>query len=438
MAIFEKLITLNNQVEHDLDNVLSHNDNYSIPKIYDAKGDLSKRWYVYFSFRNTETNKMERISNIYGKAHKYKTKENRYAILSSYRINLLKHLKEGYNPFDSNRSLHNSVKEQKNPTKSESNFITATKEADIIVSKDTPAGTALKDAFDFSLKLKKQQVSERTFQDYKYKMESFLKYISKHHTDVKTIDQLSKNVTQDFLNNLLLNSSPRNRNNHRLAMGSVMQTLEDNDIMPVNFIKKIPVLKSTPQRNKTYTLDKENKIFDYLESEDPILLLFIKFISYNFLRPIEVCRIRIGDINLENNTIQFKAKNSPLKTKIIPEILLKELPDLTKMDKTHFLFTPDKIGGVWETQETNKRNYFSKCFKTIVKAKFDLGADYGLYSFRHTYITKLYRMLLKNGSPFEAKSKLMLITGHTSMSALEKYLRDIDAELPEDYSHLLE
>ena len=31
----------------------------------------------------------------------------------------------------------------------------------------------------------------------------------------------------------------------------------------------------------------------------------------------------------------------------------------------------------------------------------------------------------------------MLITGHSTMSALEKYLRDIDAELPADYSELL-
>jgi hypothetical protein len=31
----------------------------------------------------------------------------------------------------------------------------------------------------------------------------------------------------------------------------------------------------------------------------------------------------------------------------------------------------------------------------------------------------------------------MLITGHSSMTALEKYLRDIDAELPDDYSHLI-
>ena len=31
----------------------------------------------------------------------------------------------------------------------------------------------------------------------------------------------------------------------------------------------------------------------------------------------------------------------------------------------------------------------------------------------------------------------MQITGHSSMSALEKYLREIDARLPKDYSKLL-
>jgi len=40
-------------------------------------------------------------------------------------------------------------------------------------------------------------------------------------------------------------------------------------------------------------------------------------------------------------------------------------------------------------------------------------------------------------TPFEAKSKIMLITGHNTMDALEKYLRDIDAVLPEDYSSFL-
>ena len=150
-----------------------------------------------------------------------------------------------------------------------------------------------------------------------------------------------------------------------------------------------------------------------------------------------MCRLKIGDINLSNKTIQFKAKNSPLKTKIIPEILINALPEISKMDKKLFLFTPEKIGGEWDTKEINKRNYFSKRFKKVVKDHFELGEDYGLYSFRHMYITKLYRKMVEKSTPFAAKSKLMLITGHTSMVALQKYLRDIDAELPEDYSEML-
>ena len=140
----------------------------------------------------------------------------------------------------------------------------------------------------------------------------------------------------------------------------------------------------------------------------------------------------------KNKRIQFKAKNSPLKTKIIPDLLLVDLPDLSKLDKDLYLFTPDGIGGEWDIDLNNKRDNFTKRFKRVVKDKFNLGQDYGLYSFRHTYITKLYRELVKGSSPFEAKSKLMQITGHTSMKSLEKYLRDIDAEFPDDYSSLIQ
>ncbi len=103
------------------------------------------------------------------------------------------------------------------------------------------------------------------------------------------------------------------------------------------------------------------------------------------------------------------------------------------MDKNWDLFIPDSIGGVWDTEETNKRDYFSKHFKKI-KDHFELGSNYGLYSFRHTFITKLCTDFAKTMTSYEAKSKLMLISGHTTMDALNKYLRDIDAVLPEDYS----
>ena len=92
----------------------------------------------------------------------------------------------------------------------------------------------------------------------------------------------------------------------------------------------------------------QKDIYEYMLKNDPILLLFVQFISYNLLRPIEVCRLKIEDIDIHDKKLYVKAKNKAVKIKIIPDHLLKEIPDLSKLDKKLFLFTPDKIGGNWE------------------------------------------------------------------------------------------
>ena len=104
-SIYE-LVTLDCQNEHDLEHDLEHKTKFSTPKIFDAKGDLSKRWYIYFSYRNPRTGKLKRMKNIYGKAHRFKTKESRYSVLNLYKRRLLKLLKEGYNPFEDNTKFH--------------------------------------------------------------------------------------------------------------------------------------------------------------------------------------------------------------------------------------------------------------------------------------------------------------------------------------------
>ena len=429
MFNLNEIITFEYQNEHVLEHDLQMKKNFSNPKIYTAKGDLSKRWYVYFSYRNPKTGKLDRMQNIYGKCNNYKNKEDRLSVLTAYRKKLLQLLKEGFNPFEDNSDLFKNRTAIKTPQVIEQPSI----EPEVV---EVPKMT-LREAFDYGLKLKEKLVNPRTIKDYAYKTKKFLEWMHKNRPAVKTIDQLTKKHLTDFLNDQLFRTSARTRNNVRIDLGSILQALEDNDVIELNFIKKIPVLKSTPTRNKEYTSQEQDTIFTYLEEKDPLLLLFIKFVSYNFLRPIEVCRLRVGDLNLNNNTVRFKAKNSPLKTKIIPELLIKDLPDLSKMDPDLLLFTPDKIGGVWETSIQNRRGYFSSRFKRVVKDHFNLGNEYGLYSFRHTFISKLYRELIKNSSPNEAEGKLMLITGHATVTALRKYLREIDAALPADYSELL-
>lgn len=361
-------------LEHDLEHDLQMKKNFSTPKIYNAKGNLNKRWYIYFSYRNPETGKLQRMKNIYGKSNVFKTKEERLSVLIIYRKKLVQLLKAGFNPFEENTKLLKKTKTSETSinntiiTQNSVQPVVATVVATVVesveineiprdssnntvltpnptVATDDTNSTTIKEAIDFALTLKEKTVSYSTYKAYLGKTNTFQLFITENFPEVKNINQLSKKMVMQFLNDILLRTSARTRNNTRVELSSIFQTLEDNEIITTNFIKNISVLRSIPKRNKTYTNEKQEEIFNYLEEKDPVLLLFIKFISYNLLRPIEVCRLNVEDLNLHNKTLQFKAKNSPLKTKIIPELLINDLPDLSQLDKNLVLFTPDKIGG---------------------------------------------------------------------------------------------
>ena len=95
--------------------------------------------------------------------------------------------------------------------------------------------------------------------------------------------------------------------------------------------------------------------------------MFIQFISYNYLRPVEVCRLKIGNLDIEGKKLFVIAKNKAVKVKIIPQKIIDLLSDLSKYNPEHFLFTPDCYGLEWNILENNKRDYFSKRFNVVVK-----------------------------------------------------------------------
>lgn len=396
--------------------------NYSEPKIYTGGVDikkwkqlseaeketaLRKNWYLYYSFRNPATELLERQQNIKLGVNWYKSKEERFEVLDNYRKSLSILLKNGFNPYN----LEDTVKE------------------DVILT--------IEEAFKLGINLKQKTLAEKSLSTYKFRINHFKDWLDKNGFAKRYINTITKKVIQTYLNEIVMKTSSRNYNDARGILSSLFQTLQDNEIVTNNFIAKIPILKTTPKRNKTYTQSVQEQIFRELKEKDKDLLLFILFISYNFLRPVEVCRLRIEDLDVVEKRIYIRAKNKLVKTKIIPDILLEQLPNLENENKKHFLFTPKGIGE-WETKnEDDKRGYFTKRFNKVVKKPMNLGIEYGLYSFRHFFIGKLYQEIAKKLTPFETKSRLMLITGHTTMIALEKYLRDIDAVLPEDYSNLI-
>lgn len=460
------IISLLLQNEYENAYVFRMKLNFSEPKIYTGGVDISKwsslskkdqreamakNWYVYYSFRNPKTGKLTRQGQIKGGANKFKTKNERYRFLSVLRNNLYQLLAMGFDPYGDNSELiakvqgDPSLKKSKNKKSEEEKTIKthvikpkkSSKKSHPNIKQKENLGMDIDEAFEFGLEIKKNTLSANSFPKFKNHITKFQKWLHMEHPELKGVKSINRKLTITYLNSMLKTSSPRNRNNGRSSLSSIFTTLENNDIIDENFIKKINVLQTKPKRHKTFTPEQLQKLEAYMAKKDTILLLFVQFVAYNMLRPIEVCRLRVRDIDTKDRKLYVRAKNKPVKIKIIPNILLDKIPDISTMEPDLFLFTPFGLGKPWGIKESDRRTYFTGRFKKV-KNHFKLGEEYGLYGYRHTHITMVYREMSKKMTPMEVKSKLMLITGHTTLTALEKYLRDIDAELPKDYSSYLD
>jgi integrase len=172
------------------------------------------------------------------------------------------------------------------------------------------------------------------------------------------------------------------------------------------------------------------------EGGDKTLKLLIHLMSYCLLRPVEACRLQVKDLDIKEKTLTVRTKTKHSKIKRIPDLMMSEFEAWDLSNPLAYIITLDGVAESDFSPE-HRRMSFTKRF-TKVRDLLKFSSDYTLYSFRHTSITKLYRKLRENNGKMETYDKLMPITGHSTVVALEKYLRDIDAELPGDYSDLFD
>jgi integrase len=130
---------------------------------------------------------------------------------------------------------------------------------------------AANDELDFALGQKRKLLKETTHRDYTNRLGHFKKFLDKKGMLHTSIYEIKRKHINQFLNEILVKSVPRNRNNTRMALSSLFSVLEENDIIEVNFVKSIKPLKVTPTRNKTYSLGQADEIFKWIEKTNPHL-----------------------------------------------------------------------------------------------------------------------------------------------------------------------
>lgn len=386
-----------------------------IPKKLNSKGILvptiekGKRWYVYCYFRNPKTGRMDYKYRVYYGINNFKTIRDRTQASKNLKKALEQLIDDGFNPFE-------KIIPPENETFS------------------LPYTTVEK-AINKALRIKKKHWSENTEGTMSSHINKFISYLKTNNLNEIDINELRKKHIASFLNSLHV--SNKSQNNYRASLSSIFSQLVADDIIEFNIVTAIPVLKVKPNKNKAYTSEQIKNIRDYLLKNNPYLLQYLQFVTYAFLRPIEVNRLKVGDIDIKNERISVKTKTSKRESLLIISKLQETIKamNIENYPKNYFLFTKDQRPNEWLTlREKQRQEWFMKQFRKV-KIHFNFGPEYSIYSFRHSFTLNLYNKFIGDGlTDLQAKHKLMTITRHKSLSGLSNYLRDIGAFVPEDYS----
>lgn len=265
---------------------------YTIPKLYDADGDLSRQWYVYYFFQHPETGKMQRFRVAISR--RLLTKAARYERATEIKAELKSKLLKGFNPFH--------VDSRKN--------------------------TNAVEAIEYALKFKITRLGKRTKSSYSSVLRMFTAWLKANRLDRRTIENITSQVAEQYTDYMMMDIEISNRtfNNRLEVMRTIFNVLvkkQYTDTNPFTYVDYIP----TPEPEITAFTRKELKLInEQLPGHHYQLWVVSQFIFYCFLRPAELVRLQFKHVLWEHGIITVpgvKAKNGNSQVVVLP-IRLKE------------------------------------------------------------------------------------------------------------------
>lgn len=365
-------------------------EKFKKPRLYDADGDLTQRWYVFYSYLNPETNKYQRFLHAISSRIQTSSGRREKAYLIMQELNAK--LNEGWSPF--------SLIEKR--------FV------------------GLLTALNFVQELKESSVRQRTSSTYKHHIATFRKWLVMKELDKRSVEDFTYHHAQEFMDwtKIKLKHSNRTYNNRITAMVTLFNVLLDREFIRVNPFKKIARLPKTESKIVSFTPYELQVMVKHLPSYNYDLYVCACLIFYCFIRPQELARLKVENIDLRKNIIILPgevSKNKKTEIVTIPVPLRKILLKFNlNFPGNYFVFgryqrrspkytAPTRIAEAWK-EFCNK-----------------VGLEKNIYSLKHTGVG----MALEQN--INARD-LQLQIRHWSLDQTQEYLEKFNIEPSENLS----
>lgn len=297
-------------------------EKYRLAKLNDQGGDLSRQWYIYYSFQHPETRQMQRFKKAV--SMRLLTKVARYSESQRIIKGINKWLREGNNPFS-----------------------------------DSNGNKNLCDALDeyvVSISHKHRKRSLHTYRCFSMKLKTYLKKIDKENMKVS---EFTVEVAKKYLDCMINDHHLANRtyNNIKEASSTIFRYLVDKKYTDINPFRGIPKLQEEEAEITCLTPTELQLMKNKLPGENFPLYAISMMVFYCFLRPQEIVRLKAENIDLVHQRIRMGGqitKNKKTQVIVIPDPLLEVLVKLKNLNtqSDNYIFSTNLKPGTTEIAPT--------------------------------------------------------------------------------------
>lgn len=234
---------------------------------------------------------------------------------------------------------------------------------------------------------------EQTYISYASYLNNFETYNSRLKNKAYYVYQLDQPYCVSFLDEIFIvrKNCAQTRNNYLAWMQTFFSWLKGRGYIsynPTESIEKISKRLISKTR-KIIPLDLLPKISEWCKQHDPYFLLACYLLYYTMIRPQELCRLRVGDVNLSSSTLTLtedESKNRKRQTVTLNNKVCHYILELGVLSSpsSDFLFSSRLKPGRIEIDPVNFRHHWDACRKAL-----RFSDSYKFYSLKDTGITEL-------------------------------------------------
>lgn len=361
-----------NSLNQKLDVMGRRKLSFVLPRLNDRKGDLKAAWYIEYSIRNENTDKLERFK-IYEGFSILLTAKEKYSHAKTIIDTITQKIVSGWTPFDVSVVEIDNQLMYYNQTKVFSNRERTEKNLFYYVN--------------LFLEPKLLQLSEKSVLDYKSKMRLFFQWLESIGRKEIFPCEVTHEIISDYIIYLIETRKLEKRTilKSKQHIRQFFDFLVNEKIIEVNPCFNLPDARQKEDHSAQPMAQYEaSHLLEYIKSQDKQLYLFCAMIFYCAIRPGKELRLlKIKDINFFTGNICIREENAKVNLGFVtmPAKLIEILIEMNVSinNREYYLFGKEGKPGTEPWGKNHFRVEFNKHRDAIGFPK-----EYKLYSWKCT------------------------------------------------------